>query len=464
MKAKVVALAFVFLLSLACKLLYVRTHEMDNFVIVDARAYHEMADNLINGVGYFEGSAEDGFRDGIKRASPLQVFFMAGIYRLFGVDPWNVIYAQVLLASSLCIILYATMETLTNDWKVSFQCSLIGAFFPDFTILCGVMVPETLTFFLLALFALLASSARIDPLSGRRVVRQKSAAAIILIGLVSGLLTLARPQFLPVGILFFAFLALRSWKDGKWPSWPLWGGCLVFLGVLAPFTARNYLKYQEIIYASTTLSCNILVGNQLNGDGEYHLTQTTRELLLPGRREGPIEQRDRCKEELGRLVSGHPSHVLKMLLVKFFKVFSASRTTAGWFHITSKFERLSVQLLDSFIYLILFSFSISYMLRQRRLLRGTLLGGEAGFFFLLVASSCLTVAVLTIMYFNQRYRVALLVLFIPAAVLEFRVIMAERLDLGNFWPLPRLLFSAGLVSIFTFVEIVIDWNLYMEAV
>lgn len=449
-RGTLILLLLFFCVGLTGRLVFVDLENMSADVKMDAWAYHEIAVNLLEGRGYREGTPPD-LRPAIKRASPLMPAYLAGIYALVGRGAWYAILVQCVLSAGLVFPLYGVVRYLSDSRFLALTAAAVGAFYPDFYYHSGLLLPEMISEWLLIVMVFLAVVYESSRRSGR----------LMLAACAAGLLTLARPQFLPVALLYGGYLGYRSLTEGGDRALPvrhLLAAGLVFVLLLAPFTLRNWVKYGQPIYGSTTLACNVLIGNQLGGWGGGIPTDVTKN-VIDRHRDDPLRQQKDCREALGSLVRNHPGHVSKLMVAKFLGSLSVTRTAAEYWFVQGPAEEMVVQFTHPFLQLVLFTLSLSYLLR--RVPDFTELGSaERTFVFLLAVLALSMVGVFTVMWFHVRYRSMIFVLLIPAAHLEARQLVRESDRGWNWWAVRRLPRAFFVVLASTGYEIWFHYWLY----
>lgn len=444
-------LLVLFLVGLGARLSFVEVEHMHREVKLDARAYHQIAMHIVAGRGYHEGPPDQEPRPAIKRASPLMPTFLSGIYAVVGPNIRVVTWVQSLISAAIIFPLFFLVRGLTSRDGPALLAAFIGAFFPDFYYHAGLLLPELIAEFLLVLFVALVV---LYEECGHRSTLLWSAAA------AAGLLTLARPQFLPVGLVYALYLAVRTtgisflsqvpWRD-------VLAFVLVFLLVMSPFALRNWVEYGEPIYGSTTLSCNLLIGNQLGGWGGGWPSEETKDVIRKNR-DRPLQQREDCWRALGNLVEDHPLHVAKMLGVKLISSLSVTRTAAEYWFIAHPVEVVLVQVTHPFLLACLFVLGLSYLGRTVRNF-GSLKETERTFVLLLAALGLSMLAIFTGMWLHLRYRAMIYVLLIPASLLELRVLLRTE-PLSRLWTLTRLRVALFVVLGSTAYEVWYHYWLY----
>ena len=188
---------------------------------------------------------------------PGYVYFLTGVYRLFGgsyAAPRLVQFGLGLLNAVLVWWLYRRIF----GARYALLAALAAALYWIFVYYEGTLYETTwLTFLLLLLAAALV-----------RLHRVKTLAAAALAGVVFAAGAVARPNLLACGLPISAWIwiAVRS-PPGRRGS----GVALVFLGAallaIAPVTLRNYAKSGELVLVSANAGINLYAGNNETSDG-----------------------------------------------------------------------------------------------------------------------------------------------------------------------------------------------------
>lgn len=305
---------------------------------VDARAYDNIAWNLVLGNGYRE-SLDTSFEkdNSIIRVGPGYEIFLAVIYYIFGHNYEAVWIIQAALnALTALLVFLATKETFGIRWNflIGLTTAVLIGFSPDLITMQGMLMTETLAIFLIALTIYLFC--RYFNSSG------KSLFLALLLGLSLGAATLVRT---PAAFLFFPiaayFLAINNWKH------------LLLIGIavailFSPWIVRNYGVYGVFLPTNAAGGFNLLTGNHPGATGE----------------QGDFSVLDRYPEGLSgvqidklaaadalKFIFQNPLEFIKLTFYRISIYFSFARPTGFWFHLQGWNKALT--LITSAVYSVL---------------------------------------------------------------------------------------------------------------
>jgi len=250
-------------------------------LLLDARYYHEWALRITRGdIG------------GVFYGLPLYPFFVASVYKLFGVSVVAVKWTQILLGMVTLYFVHCLGEKLF-DPKTAFWGTLLAGFYGPIVFHEGIFIPEALGLPLYAasFFACCA------------LTEKPSARLAVLTGVLMGLATLTK-----AGILLFAFSFLahffmkdRSPQKGK----TVFLCSTALLLTLAPVTAHNWICGKDLVPLTSHAGFNFYVGNHPGAEGVFSAPEGT-----GGNVEAQIEDSRQIAEvALGRPLK--PSEVSK---------------------------------------------------------------------------------------------------------------------------------------------------------
>lgn len=218
---------------------------------MDALYHHQWARAILNRVEFIN--------DAYFRA-PLYPFFLALLYRIFGVNLFAVRLAQAMLGSLSCGLLFFLGSDLF-DRRVGLVAGLAMAVYPLFIYFDGeLLIPVLLVFLtLLGVFTCY--------LSARRDRHW------YLPGFIFGLGAIARPN-----ILAF-FPAIFFWFRGRYHQGWWRRATRFFLAALVPIVPvaiRNYLKSGKLVVIAWQAGTNFYIGNNESSDGTTAIVPGTR--------------------------------------------------------------------------------------------------------------------------------------------------------------------------------------------
>src|SRR3989344_7082224 len=241
---------------------------------VDARAYDNIAWNMVQGNGYKEQASLSYDKDiAILRVGPGYEFFLAGVYFLFG-HHYQVIWVinALLLALSAFFVFLITKQIFKEHWSVPLglvAAGLIG-FSPDLITVNGMLMTETLGVFLIILSVYIFF---------RYIERKEDISIISLIFLaaVFGSAVLVRtPALFLILPLAWYFIRNKLWKE-------LGVFLFVLILVFTPWTVRNYQVYSTFIPTNLAFGYDLLAGNHPGATGELEPYEGNEAFMKEGR-------------------------------------------------------------------------------------------------------------------------------------------------------------------------------------
>jgi 4-amino-4-deoxy-L-arabinose transferase-like glycosyltransferase len=245
--------AGILLLAASLRVLYVSyawTIPAVRYPMVDSRAYHERALEIVSGQ-WLAGR--------IPYQDPLYPYFLAGLYALFGSGSVGVVIAQALLDAGTAVLVYAIARRVF-DYRSAVLAGLLAASYPLFPYFDVQLLKVPLTVFLITLALLLAIEAQHG---GRR--RSWFAAGASL-----GLASLTRGNYLLFAPFLLAWVALAHRHA---PRAGAVAGGLVALGLAAcilPVTLHNYVVGDDLVLITSQAGQNFYIGNRReNATGRY---------------------------------------------------------------------------------------------------------------------------------------------------------------------------------------------------
>ena len=207
--------------------------------VADAADYHRLATGLVQGRGYI--NTEGGSTAWRPPAYPL---FLAGIYKIFGINVTAATIVQALLGG-LTVLLLMTLAALIIDWPRALIAGLIAAVYPVLIWLPRLLLSENVSHFLLlltlTLFVLYLRTSRI--------------VWLVVFGVFCALNTLVRGSNLFVPVTLACGLLIIRWRS-RILNWnqliaPLLVLAIAFLLPLVPWTVRNYRVFHHPIPIAT---------------------------------------------------------------------------------------------------------------------------------------------------------------------------------------------------------------------
>lgn len=201
----------------------------------DGQEYDLLAKNLISGKGYsIDGANAYGLRP------PLYSFFVSLFYLIFGVSPYPIILAQIVLLMVVPLIIKKMLLNADFNERESFWGALFVSIYPFGYVYAQQIITESLTTFLLSVAGFCAVKIWLS--------NDVSFKKIFVYGILITLPALSKSQHISMvcALLLVLFFRLTFGKglrllDGK----KIGALLLSMLIVLAPWGIRNYYHFKK---------------------------------------------------------------------------------------------------------------------------------------------------------------------------------------------------------------------------
>ncbi len=229
--------------------------------LLDAERYRRVAVSLLEGRGFCEwGNHPTAF------VPPMYPLFLAGCFKVFGVDFLPVILIQAVIGGLVSWLVYR-LEVQLAGTPVGILSAMVSAVYPELVVISSFAYTETLFIFMTVLFILLLHTA----------MRSDKIKDWALAGLIFGLGLLIRSLlfFFPL-FLFLVFLSVKYFRR-------FLKGLFVMLLVgyctLIPWTIRNYKVFHAFVPVSTGGSGEFWIGTYIPFEGRYRHQETSALIL-----------------------------------------------------------------------------------------------------------------------------------------------------------------------------------------
>jgi len=201
----------------------------------DAGDYHRLATGLVQGHGYVNSA-------GVSTAwrPPVYPLFLAGIYKLVGIDVQRATIVQAVVGS-LTVLMLIALGAMMIGWRPALLAGVIAAIYPGFVWLPRLLLSENLSLFLLLLILCVAIL----------YFRTSQIIWMIVFGVLCALSTLVRGANLLLPIALAAGLLITRFRNWKLLIAPLAVMTVVFVLTLLPWTIRNYRVFHEFVPIAT---------------------------------------------------------------------------------------------------------------------------------------------------------------------------------------------------------------------
>lgn len=227
---------------------------------MDALYHHDWAVSIIKS-GWFG-------KDSFFRA-PLYPYFLAFLYRIFGINLLIPRIVQSLIGSFNCVLV-SKIGTILFKKRIGIISGIIAGIYPLFIYFDNELLIPTLLIFLILLgfyLILKQSSNRVSKLGW------------FFTGIIWGLAAITRPNVLFFLIILPFWLLKKLRKNSKMT---ILYGLLGVIAIIAPVTIRNYIVSKELVLIAWQGGTNFYIGNNPNSDGYTAIIPGTRKTWWGG--------------------------------------------------------------------------------------------------------------------------------------------------------------------------------------
>ncbi len=214
--------------------------------IFDFLTYQEIAANIANGYGHTYQGEAIAFQ-GMGYPTALGIF-----YKLVGTTSVEAgRWFNLLLSTCTLLLVYPIFRALTSSRKLALGAYALVAFLPNYIAYVNVIGAEVFLAFLFAAVIFL------------QLYRFNRYVRIPLLGIFIGLAALTKPVFLAYPLVAAAVYYLRE-KDLRASLVFLLSVSLVMAATVAPWTIRNYQKFDRLIPVSYNSGYVLYLNNNAN--------------------------------------------------------------------------------------------------------------------------------------------------------------------------------------------------------
>ncbi|MGC8579577.1 MAG: ArnT family glycosyltransferase [bacterium] len=230
MRKDTIFLFFVFIFYVAVRLVpfFFTFDNTGRFFLLDSYEYSLLGANIAQHGYYTQNGGEPGLR-----RSPGYPFYLAIVYRFFGVKPAIALFLQIILSGFIPVLLYKNAELLFSK-KVAQIAAVISIFEPVSIIYSNILLAETLfvIFLLLSTYFFIKS------------MKQKKTYALVMSAITMGIGAYLRPVILYLPFVYAFMYITISWLSFKDRiKYAL--GIMVIAGLtVLPWIVRNYIVDQ----------------------------------------------------------------------------------------------------------------------------------------------------------------------------------------------------------------------------
>ena len=286
-------LGSIFVVAFCLRLIYtlqIQTLPTFTVLIVDAFSYNEWAKNIIQ---------NSWLGDKVFYQAPLYPYFIALIYKIFGIKLFAVRIIQVLMGSATCLLYYYISKKIWGV-RAGVIASLLATFYNIYIFYVPLHLKPTLYIFLETLCILLLCLC----------FYEKKKRYFIASGVLLGLMVFTRGNTLLIVpfLLIWVFLSY-NFKTAIRNYLLILAGLLL---ILFPVIIRNYVVSGDFVITTSQAGSNFYIGNNLKANGSYVP-------LISGHETPEFEGSDAkmiAEKELGRELK--PSEVSRYWFTKSF--------------------------------------------------------------------------------------------------------------------------------------------------
>lgn len=239
------------------------------------------------------------------RRPPLYPYYLALIYKVFGISPLAIELSQALVGAFSCIVVFYIAKIIFNE-KTGLAAAWLMAVSPPLIFYSALRISETLTYFIFTLSALFLIMAY------RSIRRMYECIFLIIGGIFMGFLTLLRAEmlYLPVFIVIsFCFLL----KDKKRLSYFVVLFLVASTALPCLWSYINYKKYHKFI--GVAVGTGRMLWFMTNPDDPLD-----RESIQPIDVKDSIEYNEELRREGLRYLTTNPFYIYpKLFAKKFFR-------------------------------------------------------------------------------------------------------------------------------------------------
>ena len=217
----------------------------------DSRIHMNLVQNLLNGHGF----SYNGVPTAIT--PPLYIFFLAGLYTLFG-HPAPVRVVQAVLGAASCVLLYATGRKMFNP-ATGLIAAVLLSMSPVLVYIGGLHLTENLFLPLLLLFLWLSTY----------VAERPTTISIAGLGVLLGLAALTRAAF-SAFLPFVLIWGVSLWGVRNPLAYRVYGLAALCAGlVIMPWTVRNFVALGAVVPVQSNSGMMFWAGNNPHAAGGW---------------------------------------------------------------------------------------------------------------------------------------------------------------------------------------------------
>jgi 4-amino-4-deoxy-L-arabinose transferase-like glycosyltransferase len=252
MTVALVAVLFTALLLRILALISLKDSIYYDYLLWDERIYHEWAKKIAFGTFHSQS---------VYEFPPLFAYLTAFIYWLFSADVFNVRLLNVALGVLTCFFIYLIGASLDRK-KTGIIAALIAAFYGPFILYSIVPLKEILGTALFALTIVLFI----------RISVAFRLMETFLLGIVAGFMINVRPNMVILLPVFALFIIRHGYREEKPRKKVVFIAILYCIGLFlaaSPFLVRNYLVAGKIALTTSQAGFNLYLANNTKNPDPY---------------------------------------------------------------------------------------------------------------------------------------------------------------------------------------------------
>ena len=224
-----------------------------DFLLWDERVYHAWATKIANGT--YQSTS-------IYEFSPLPAYLMALIYKIFSPDILYIRFLNIILGVFACYLAYLIGKEMANR-TIGLCACLIAALYKPFIFYSIVPIKTSLSVFLFALAIYLFVA----------VLNKYSMIKLLILGIAAGLMLNVRPNFVVITPLILLITLLSLSRKGAYKKSFFTALMLFIVGLsisISPFMVRNYRVSGNFALTTSQTGFNLYLGNNLQNSDPYY--------------------------------------------------------------------------------------------------------------------------------------------------------------------------------------------------
>ena len=396
-----------------------------DFLLWDERIYHEWARKIADGT--FTSTS-------VYEFPPLPAYITALIYKLISPDAFYVRVMNIIFGVLTCWLIYLIGKELANR-TIGLASCLIACFYKPFIFYSIVPLKTSLEVFLFALTAWLFVSVLNNTLSNSSLeekggVNKKLLMKVGILGLSAGLLLNVRPNAILIIPVMPLIILWNFYRDRNSQKLLIVSLAIYIAGLavaLSPFMIRNYREAGEFTLTTSQAGFNLYLGNNLRNPDPYYrpvpfassspFEQGVQFIIEASRRVGErLSPKETSNYWMGEVVATaieQPAAFIRKLLLKTLVLFNQ-------FEACDHYDIPFISNVVAFFKLPFFSFWCILPFGMAGI--ASAFGNRKA--RALSAVFALYGLTLIVFFTNARYRMPLLVILIPFAVMGINSIIS----------------------------------------